>query len=126
MHSNPNYVDINVVSEEQRENSVLRFYRTLTALRKTHPVMVYGSYRQILEEDEDLIIYQRAYEGEKWLIICNFYGKHLDMPKDVQTLLAQESGMLLLGNYGDAKEQEAQIRPYEARIYQLSETVEKK
>ena len=88
--------------------------------------MVYGSYRQILEEDEDLIIYQRAYEGEKWLIICNFYGKHLDMPKDVQTLLAQESGMLLLGNYGDAKEQEAQIRPYEARIYQLSETVEKK
>ena len=94
MHSNPNYVDINVASEEKREYSVLRFYRTLTAMRKEHPVMVYGDYRQMLEEDEDLIVYLRQYENETWLVICNFYGKERSMPKKVQDILEREHGTL--------------------------------
>ena len=121
MHSNPNYVDINVVREEEREHSVLRFYRTLTSLRKEHPVMVYGDYHQMLEDDEDLIVYLRQYEKETWLVICNFYGNERSMPQKVQEILDQEHGTLLLGNYDDVTNETAeQIRPYEARIYQLS------
>lgn len=120
MHSNPNYTVINVEREENVERSVLHFYRTLTSMRKKHPVMVYGDYKQMLEDDENLIVYRRHYDEETWIVICNFYEKDLDMPEAVQEILDHEKGTLLLGNYADVTvENRNNIRPYEARIYCL-------
>lgn len=120
MHSNPNYTVINVEREENVERSVLHFYRTLTSMRKKHPVMVYGDYKQMLEDDENLIVYRRHYDDETWIVICNFYEKDLDMPEAVQEILDHEKGTLLLGNYADVTvENRNNIRPYEARIYCL-------
>ena len=120
MHSNPNYTVINVEREENVERSVLHFYRTLTSMRKKHPVMVYGDYKQMLEDDENLIVYRRHYDKETWIVICNFYEKDLDMPEAVQEILDHEKGTLLLGNYADVTvENRNNIRPYEARIYCL-------
>lgn len=120
MHSNPNYTDINVEREENVEHSVLHFYRTLTSMRKKHPVMVYGDYKQMLEDDENLIVYRRHYDEETWIVICNFYEKDLHMPEAVQEILDHEKGTLLLGNYADVTvDNRNHIRPYEARIYCL-------
>lgn len=120
LHVNPNYPEINAAREETAEHSVLRFYRQLTALRKENPVMAYGSYHQILEEDPDLIVYTREYEGTRWLVICNFYGNEREIPQEVQSLL-DGGNELLLGNYTAVGQQaEGIIRPYEARIYQLA------
>lgn len=120
LHVNPNYPEINAAREEAAEHSVLRFYRQLTALRKENPVMAYGSYHQILEEDPDLIVYTREYEGTRWLVICNFYGNEREIPQEVQSLL-DGGNELLLGNYTAVGQQaEGIIRPYEARIYQLA------
>lgn len=114
MHANPNYPQINVEQEEQAEQSVLRFYRTLTGLRKAHPVMVYGTYRQLLEDDPDLIVYKREYESETWLVLCNFYDREHPLPQAVKEELAKGKHRLVLANYPDAGEV---LRPYEARIY---------
>ena len=114
MHANPNYPQINVEQEEQAEQSVLRFYRALTGLRKAHPVMVYGTYRQLLEDDTDLIVYKREYESETWLVLCNFYDREHPLPQAVKEELAKGNHRLVLANYPDAGEV---LRPYEARIY---------
>lgn len=114
MHVNPNYPQINVEQEEQAEQSVLRFYRALTGLRKAHPVMVYGTYRQLLEDDPDLIVYKREYESETWLVLCNFYDREHPLPQAVKEELAKGNHRLVLANYPDAGEV---LRPYEARIY---------
>lgn len=114
MHANPNYPQINVEQEEQAEQSVLRFYRALTGLRKAHPVMVYGTYRQLLEDDPDLIVYKREYERETWLVLCNFYDREHPLPQAVKEELAKGNHRLVLANYPDAGEV---LRPYEARIY---------
>ena len=114
MHANPNYPQINVEQEEQAEHSVLRFYRALTGLRKAHPVMVYGTYRQLLEDDPDLIVYKREYESETWLVLCNFYDREHPLPQAVKEELAKGNHRLVLANYPDAGEV---LRPYEARIY---------
>lgn len=120
MHSNPNYTVINVEREENVERSVLHFYRALTSMRKKYPVMVYGDYKQLLEDDENLIVYRRHYGEETWIVICNFYEKDLDMPENIQEILENEKGTLLLGNYADVTvENRNNIRPYEARIYCL-------
>ena len=82
--------------------------------------MVYGDYKQMLEDDENLIVYRRHYDEETWIVICNFYEKDLDMPENIQEILENEKGTLLFGNYADVTaENRNNIRPYEARIYCL-------
>ena len=85
---NPNYTRINAAEEETAEKSVLRFYRQLISMRKAHPIMAYGTYRQILEDDPELIIYLREWEGERWLVVCNFYGNTRRLPEEAAALLA--------------------------------------
>ena len=136
---NPNYTRINAAEEETAEKSVLRFYRQLISMRKAHPIMAYGTYRQILEDDPELIIYLREWEGERWLVVCNFYGNTRRLPEEAAALLAggenapqteaggknapqteaggENAPKLLLCNY-ETGERET-IRPYEARIYRL-------
>ena len=55
--------------------SVFYHYQRLIQLRKEHEVMVYGTYQLLFPEDEDLYIYTRTLEEEKWLIVCNFHEK---------------------------------------------------
>lgn len=122
IHANPNYININVEEEERTEKSVLKFYRCLIAMRKKNPIMVYGTYRQLLEEDSQLIVYERVYENKCWLVICNFYGEERQPPVEIQNILNETDHVLLLGNYTDPSDRFGNIhsiRPYEAMIYQI-------
>lgn len=113
MHVNPRYEEINAEAEERNEKSVLSYYRTLTAMRKQHPVMVYGSYEQIWEDDPELVAYKRSYEGESWLVVVN-YSEH-EREAELQTLT--DGAELLLCNCEEGGS--GVLRPYEARIYRL-------
>lgn len=66
---NPNYKEINVEQALADPESVFYHYQKLIQLRKEHEVMVYGTYQLLFPEDEDLYIYTRTLEEEKWLII---------------------------------------------------------
>lgn len=74
LHVNPNYRDINVEAQERDEDSVLAFYKKLTRLRKDPlyaETVVYGELRPYLEEEKNLIAYERV--GEKrLLVLANF------------------------------------------------------
>lgn len=117
---NPNYKEINAKNQVNDPDSIFFCYKRLIQLRKEYPVFVDGRYRLLLEEDENIFAYERQNADQKLVVICNFYGKTLEMPlqetcKDMR---------LLIGNYGDMTEKEI-FRPYEARIYiQESRTLE--
>ncbi len=117
---NPNYMEINAKNQVNDPDSIFFCYKRLIQLRKEYPVFVDGRYRLLLEEDENIFAYERQNADQKLVVICNFYGKTLEMPlqetcKDMR---------LLIGNYGDMTEKEI-FRPYEARIYiQESRTLE--
>ena len=69
-------------------------------------------YRLLLEDDENIFAYERTLGDQTLVVVCNFFGKTIDMPlmdkcKDMQ---------VLLGNYADITEPQI-LRPYEARIY---------
>ena len=70
----------------------------------------------MLFRSPELIIYKREYQGEAWLVICNFYGREQIMPKEALKELEKGDARLLLGNYQGGETTE-RIRPYEARIY---------
>ncbi len=114
---NPTYTEINVQSAIADPASVLYTYRKLIALRKDHPVMVYGDYCPVMEQYENVVAYTRAYEDEKWFMIFNFQDvpQEVEFPEELQGLTERA---LLMCNYPDREAQT--LRPYEARIYRIS------
>lgn len=111
---NPNYKEINVEQALADPESVFYHYQKLIQLRKEHDIMVYGTYQLLFPEDEDLYIYTRTLEEEKWLIVCNFQEK-------TRKFRCKRAGQVMLSNYADtpATEKIAELRPYEAVIYQM-------
>jgi len=118
---NPNYKEINVEAALADPNSVFYYYKKLIALRKEHPVMVYGTYEDLSEGDEKLYVYAREWEGVRWLVILN----HSDEPTPFMLPegYADAGKELILANYGDVTGAEplaaATLRPHEARIYRI-------
>lgn len=112
---NPNYTEINAEDAMSREDSVFYYYQKLIRLRREHEIMAYGIYNLLLPEDEDLYIYTRTLENEKWLILCNFHEKE-------RVITSMRMGRVILSNYADTPQLEelCLLRPYEAVIYQIS------
>ncbi len=69
---NPNYKEINAKEETANPDSVFHYYKKLIALRKLHPVIVYGKYELLLEDSKELYVYTRTSDKEKLLVVCNF------------------------------------------------------
>ncbi len=113
---NPNYKDINAKEQMGRKDSVFHYYQKLIALRKEHPIIVYGSYRLLLPESDEIYVYERQMGKERLLVICNFTGKDTAYTvEDEKALDVGNGGKMLIANYGRAVlEKEMLLGPYEA------------
>ena len=72
---NPKYKIINVKSQIDDENSVLNYYRKLTALRKNEAykdTIVYGEVVPYLENENNLMAFYREGEKQTLLVLGNF------------------------------------------------------
>ncbi len=113
---NQNYKEINAKLAVQDPHSIYHYYRKIIALRKKHPIIVYGDYELILPEHESIFAYTRTYEGEKVLVITNFSSDEVQitLPANVPSV------ELLISNYDVEKTEEIStinLKPYEARVY---------
>lgn len=89
---NENYHTINVASQEHTPDSVLNYYRTLIALRKSpeyRDVFTYGAFQPAYEKTESVMAYYRVSEDKRVLIAGNFGEKTVVLPleKPVKKLL---------------------------------------
>ncbi|MEK5480031.1 alpha-glucosidase [Paenibacillus sp. FSL R5-0407] len=119
---NPNYREINAQKAMEDPGSIYQYYKKLIALRKAHPVAVYGTYDLILPEHARVYAYTRTLGREKLLVICNLFAEEaeIELPQGVN----YASSELLLSNVEvDRKKtiSELTLKPYEARVYLLSE-----
>lgn len=115
---NPNYTEINAEAQRKDPHSVFRYYQKIIGLRKKERVMVYGSYRLLEEENDDLYVYTRTLDQEKLLVICNFTDqeKEYTIPKEFL------NGTVLISNYDRETVQEnLTLSPYEALVIKISE-----
>ncbi|QUE87111.1 glycoside hydrolase family 13 protein [Exiguobacterium alkaliphilum] len=108
MTVNPNYHELNVVADLEREDSVFRYYQQVIQLRKSHDALIYGTFEDLLPEDEFLHAYVRELDGTRFTIVLN----HSDEPRDLS--IDVEGGKIVLQN---VKNDEARLLPHEARIY---------
>lgn len=114
---NDNYKEINVKSQENDDNSLLNYYRRLVKFRSRHTVAIYGSYRELCQNDENFFVYERELDGQKLLVICCFTDKpvRFEAPRGYYL----DNGELVLSNYEPALNiyNGFTSRPYECRVY---------
>ena len=114
MRINPNYKEINAQAQVEDKNSIFHCYKTLVEFRKKYPVFVDGSFEMLLEKDENIFAYTRDNADSQLLVVCNFYGKTIACPNELQ----KNAMELILCNYEDISNP-AKLRPFEARVYFL-------
>ncbi|MDR0720005.1 MAG: alpha-glucosidase [Treponema sp.] len=108
----PDYKRINAEFQGKDCDSVLAFYKKMIRLRKGHQkLFVYGDFIPFLPEDENIIAYERTYEGEQVQVLCNFSPKTQKLPV--------KPGFIWLGNCrntGDHIEGEITLAHLEACV----------
>jgi len=114
---NPNFKDINVVSQQNDEHSVLNFYKKMIDLKKANEVFTYGTYELLLKDDPQIFAYTRTLNKEKILVITNLSTQPVEMEG-----VSLDYHNLLLNNYEVSPHEPLQkltLRPYEARVYRM-------
>lgn len=113
---NPNYKKINAAAQIKDEASIFHYYKQLIRLRKKYEIIVYGDFKMLLPQDRNLFVYERNYENQKLLTVCNFAGESKEY--EVPVCYRGENTRILICNYEMAGfENIMQLRPYEARVY---------
>lgn len=129
---NPNYRRINVAAEEADPQSILNFYRKCLILRKETETLLWGHYHEYLPHHPKVYMYERAWKGERILIICSFsseqqkvrlpkvYAETKKKVKNGRTDGREGSGDLriLLDNY-EGIPRIGTLRPYEVQVIRL-------
>ena len=125
---NPNYPEINAEAALADEDSIFYHYQQLASLRRGElkDLMVYGSFKPLDIEDEQVYAYERVGgpEGtdasQSLLVVSNFTDQELERRYEVleQAHAAGASVELVHSNYAD--DQGETLRPYEAKVYRIS------
>ncbi|MDP1442142.1 glycoside hydrolase family 13 protein [Priestia megaterium] len=119
MKLNPNYPFINVENALNDPDSIFYYYQSLITMRKNNDTLVYGTYRLLDPEDENIYAYERDLEGKKLLIVCNFYG---DSTTFYYPSSCNLKAKILISNYNDSglDVKMIKLRPYESIIYEIN------
>ena len=98
---NPNYKKINVAQQEKDPESVLSYYKKLTALRKNpeyKETVVYGDFVPFMADEDRLMAFYR--KGEKTLLILGNYRKEereLELPAPVKKIVLSNAEPRITG-----------------------------
>ncbi|WP_174735156.1 alpha,alpha-phosphotrehalase [Mesobacillus harenae] len=117
-----NYKEINAENALEDKNSVFYHYKKLIELRKQYEVITYGDYQLLDEADPQIFSYVRNGQGEKLLVINNFYSKPALFKLPDNAEIHRLKAKVLLSNYPDAPVDidSISLRPFESIIYYLS------
>ena len=111
---NKNYGEINAASQVKDDESIFAYYKKLIQMRKDYDVIAYGDIKPLAEKDTSVFAYERTYQKESLVVICNFYGADAQWNCELD-LTGYE---VLAGNYTEQNIEEIgkKLRPYEAVV----------
>lgn len=113
---NPLYEKLDIASENADPNSLLNFYKSIIAFRKSNEEILLGSF-EVLDTQKDVLAFFRAYNGKLYFVLINLSNRTLLLEKNIREM----RGEVLLSNYlGAGLTYKSKLRPYEALIALLS------
>ncbi len=102
------YKDINV--ENEIDGPIFKFYKNWFAYERNATIISEGSYQSALEDSQQVYAFERHLDGQKLLVLNNFYGSEaeVEIPAEYQL------GRVLLSNYDDAElAEKVSLKPYQ-------------
>ncbi len=118
MAVNPNYTEINVEDALKDKNSIWYFYREINHLRLGNEIIKKGSYKQYYPKDKNLWVYERAYNGKKYVVIASYTDKEVNFTlpeelfyKNCKTVIHNYDEEIFLKNM--------KLKPYEAVVFEV-------
>ncbi|HIW84176.1 MAG TPA: alpha-glucosidase [Candidatus Dorea gallistercoris] len=108
---NPDYTEINAVSQMEEPDSVYHYYQKLIRLRKEEDIFVNGDFQLLLEEDPAVFAYERNGGGKRMRMLANFTGE----PVPCELLKDCQGENILIHNY-ETLPADGKLRPYEALL----------
>ena len=114
---NKNYKYINAKNCLKDNDSIFYHYKKLIEIRKSNETIIYGDYNLLCEDDKNIFAYTRELNGDKLLVVCNFY--------DDEVTFSFEDDFnhvdILLSNYKDSSKliEKLSLRPYEAIMFRV-------
>lgn len=117
---NDNYRNINLASQLKDSDSVQAYYKKLIALHHGIPALVYGSYRDLDINNNDVYSYLRELGTEQYLVVINFRSDaiHYALPEGmtlVSTIIENKGQHTI--NY---QSKELLLQPWQSGIYKVS------
>lgn len=111
---NPNYKEINVLSQEKDENSILNCYRNLLELRKNHRIIQCGLFKLLSPNDEEVFSYIRTMQNQKLFVTANFTQN--TVTRKMPLSLAFKKGEMIASSHKDSKYPSIKytLRPFES------------
>ncbi|AXI39451.1 alpha,alpha-phosphotrehalase [Bacillaceae bacterium ZC4] len=122
IHVAPNFKEINVKKALEDPTSIFYHYKRLIELRKNYDIITTGNYQLLLEDHPQIFAYVRNGDGEKLLVVANFFGGQTKFVLPNELDINGYTSRILLSNYNDSSEhvQEIMLRPHEAIVYHLT------
>ena len=112
-----NHTTVNVLNQENDQNSVLNHFRKMIALRKDNLLLVYGNYEIIQEEHPTIYAYSRTLENQKMLILLNFSESESSIELSNYDLTTK----VLINNYSEFSidKNTITLKPYQAVVLKV-------
>ena len=112
-----NHTTVNVLNQENDQNSVLNHFRKMVALRKDNLLLVYGNYEIIQEEHPTIYAYTRTLEDQKMLILLNFSESESSIELSNYDLTTK----VLINNYSEFSidKNTITLKPYQAVVLKV-------
>ena len=100
--------------EEQDPDSILNYYRRLTALRKEYPVIQKGDIAFLYRDQQEVFAYRCCLGGQELLALNNLSGEPVKLSEPVP----MEGYQMLIENYPEKEKGEwlEGLRPYESIV----------
>lgn len=109
-----NHTTVNVLNQENDQNSVLNHFRKMVELRKDNLLLVYGNYEIIQEEHPTIYAYSRTLEDQKMTVLLNFS----ESESSISLPNFDHSKKVLINNYNEfsVDKNTITLKPYQAVV----------
>ena len=109
-----NHSTVNVVYQENDQNSVLNHFRKMVALRKDNLLLVYGNYEIIQDDHPAIYAYSRTLEDQQMIILLNFS----ELESSISLPNFDHNKEVLINNYNEFSidENTITLKPYQAVV----------
>ena len=109
-----NHSTVNVLHQENDQNSVLNHFRKMVALRKDNLLLVYGNYAIIQDDHPTIYAYSRTLEDQQMIILLNFS----ELESSISLPNFDHNKEVLINNYNEFSidENTITLKPYQAVV----------